>query len=392
SLEELTNSVDTLNNTNFNTFISNLEKIGSSLTSLKDTALSFINSFDTSSNDLKTNLINYNKKRAKFEDYFNSDGSLKDDADLDSVKSLYGEISSIAKNIASTDDTLKSSLIDRFEKDITQFDLAQDVIKVSIVDGLGNLVNLSALQLAQLQLAFKDGTITNDELENIANLSKEQMDKILDFISNSSYFNLDKNYNQNSSSQNLERLSKQTLTYNDYVGVSEQLDIVKLLGVSYNTAKPLIESLQNLGQLDSSKLFSYVSDLVGFKSGAENYDLTAFSQIQSLNPYLSIDVSTILETIKKQALENKVKNDKLKTTLNSYDVGSTNIEYDQIAKIHKNEMIVPKNFSDGIREGNLMLGDNNSIVKEIKNLIEISIQGFEQVRKMRKEVEFKGVM
>ncbi|MCG3690142.1 hypothetical protein [Aliarcobacter butzleri] len=369
---ETAKSIEELNNLSFESFISSVDKANDIFKSLKDTALSFINSFSSSS-DLKTNLISYNKKRAEFESYFLSDGTLKDGTDYDKVKSIYTDLSNVSKTLASNDDYLKNSLIDVFSNDINNFDFAQDVMKVKIVDGLGDLLSLNFEQVIALKDLFKNNSISKAELETLG-LEKNQLDKILEYINNSSIIS-------NNESLEKDRLSKQTFTYNDYVGQQEQVDIVKLLGVSYNTAKPLIQNLQNLGQLDSSKLFSYVSDLVGFKTGSENYDLTTFSQIQSLNPYLSIDVSTILEDIKKQALLNK------QLKLNSYAVGSTSIEYDQIAQIHKGEVIVPKNFSDGIREGNLMLGDNSSIVKEIKNLIDISIQGFSEFRKLRKEVQ-----
>lgn len=369
---ETAKSIEELNNLSFESFISSVDKANDTFKSLKDTALSFINSFSSSS-DLKDNLISYNKKRAEFESYFLSDGTLKDDVDYDKVKSIYTDLSNVSKTLASNDDYLKNSLIDVFSNDINNFDFAQDVMKVKIVDGLGDLLSLNFEQVIALKDLFKNNSISKAELETLG-LEKNQLDKILEYINNSSIIS-------NNESLEKDRLSKQTLSYNDYVGQQEQVDIVKLLGVSYNTTKPLIQNLQNLGQLDSSKLFSYVSDLIGFKTGSENYDLTTFNQIQSLNPYLSVDVSTILEDIKKQALLNK------QLKLNSYAVGSTSIEYDQIAQIHKGEVIVPKNFSDGIREGNLMLGDNSSIVKEIKNLIDISIQGFSEFRKFRKEVQ-----
>ncbi|MEV9642940.1 hypothetical protein [Aliarcobacter butzleri] len=370
--DETAKSIEELNNLSFESFISSIDKANDTFKSLKDTALSFINSFSSSS-DLKDNLITYNKKRAEFESYFLSDGTLKDGADYDKVKSIYTDLSNVSKTLASNDDYLKNSLIDVFSSDINNFDFAQDVMKVKIVDGLGDLLSLNFEQVIALKDLFKNNSISKAELETLG-LEKNQLDKILEYINNSSIIS-------NNESLEKDRLSKQTFTYSDYVGQQEQVDIVKLLGVSYNTAKPLIQNLQNLGQLDSSKLFSYVSDLVGFKTGSENYDLTTFSQIQSLNPYLSIDVSTILEDIKKQALLNK------QLKLNSYAVGSTSIEYDQIAQIHKGEVIVPKNFSDGIRNGNLMLGDNSSIVKEIKDLIEISKQGFNEFKKMRKEFQ-----
>ena len=46
---------------------------------------------------------------------------------------------------------------------------------------------------------------------------------------------------------------------------------------------------------------------------------------------------------------------------NSFAVGSPNIEQDQLANIHKGEIIVPKTFSDGLRDGDLMLGNAKSL-------------------------------
>ncbi|MGJ0341662.1 hypothetical protein NG769_04295 [Aliarcobacter cryaerophilus] len=365
-------SIEELNNLSFDSFVSSIDKVSDTLKSLKDTALSFIHSFNTTDNT-KENLIAYNKKRAEFDSYFLTDGTLRENADYEKVKSLYSEISNVSKTLASSDNYLKDSLIDVFSKDINNFDLTQDVLKVKIVDGLGDLLSLNFEQVLALKDIFQSNTISKAELEKLG-LEKNQLDKILEYINSSSIVSNDESLEK-------DRLSKQTLSYNDYVGKQEQVDIVKLLGVSYNTAKPLIQNLQNLSEIDSTKMFSYISDLVGFKTGQDFYDLTAFSQIESLMPYLSVDLTKTLENIKKQALNNS------KLKINSYDVGSVNIEYDQLAQIHKGETIIPRSFSDGLRDGALSLGDNSSIVKEIKNLIDISIQGFTEFRKLRKEVE-----
>lgn len=51
-----------------------------------------------------------------------------------------------------------------------------------------------------------------------------------------------------------------------------------------------------------------------------------------------------------------------------FAVGTTNVPQDMPAYIHKNEMIVPSSFSEGIRDGDLSLGNNNELLKEIKEL------------------------
>lgn len=287
--DETTAAIEELNSVNLDSFINSIDRISGTLNSLKDTALGFINSFDTSSTDLTANLIQYNQKRAEFESAFEN-GSLKDDADLNKVKSVYQELANLSKNIATADDDLKYSLINQFQSDIEDFDFANDVLKVSIVDGLKPLVDLSNQQ-TQILTSLFNGTAT------------------------------------------------------------------------------------------SSDLFDQIASYLDFKSTDTSYDEVALTMLERLSSYMSFDINKILEDIRVQASKNKL------LSLNSFAVGSANIEYDQLAQIHKGEVIVPKTFSDGLRAGNITLGDNNNIVKEIKNLININIQGFNEIKKMRKEIE-----
>ena len=45
--------------------------------------------------------------------------------------------------------------------------------------------------------------------------------------------------------------------------------------------------------------------------------------------------------------------------LPSYDVGTSYIPKDQIANVHKGKMIIPRDFAESIRNGQLNLGANN---------------------------------
>ena len=49
----------------------------------------------------------------------------------------------------------------------------------------------------------------------------------------------------------------------------------------------------------------------------------------------------------------------------SYAVGTTNVPYNMKANIHKGEAIIPKNFSDGLRSGDLMIGSNKDLRNEL---------------------------
>ena len=52
--------------------------------------------------------------------------------------------------------------------------------------------------------------------------------------------------------------------------------------------------------------------------------------------------------------------------LSSFAVGTPNVPHDMIANIHKGEIIVPENFSNGLRNGSLTMGSNDAMVSELK--------------------------
>ena len=49
------------------------------------------------------------------------------------------------------------------------------------------------------------------------------------------------------------------------------------------------------------------------------------------------------------------------TALPSFSVGTTQVPRDMVAQIHKDEMIIPKTFSDGIRGGALGLSSTSGL-------------------------------
>jgi len=50
-----------------------------------------------------------------------------------------------------------------------------------------------------------------------------------------------------------------------------------------------------------------------------------------------------------------------------FAVGTPNVPYDMLANIHKGEIITPATYSEGIRNGDLMMGDTGGIIKEMQN-------------------------
>ncbi|WP_428042795.1 hypothetical protein [Candidatus Avelusimicrobium fimicolum] len=50
-----------------------------------------------------------------------------------------------------------------------------------------------------------------------------------------------------------------------------------------------------------------------------------------------------------------------------FAVGTPNIPQDMVATVHRGEMVVPKTFAEGLRDGDLMLGNTENLFNETKN-------------------------
>ncbi len=488
SIDTLTSSLEELSSNQFDTFISSIDNVGKSITSVKNTALSFLQGLNTSNNaSLEDQLISYNKLRAQFAANFDSNGLIKAGANESDVSGLYSQISSLATNIAGQDDYLKNSLINQFQNDMYSFNASEDVIRVNIVDGLGSLYNLTNLQLSQLQTVAADGKITASELNQINGLTQTQKDGILDFVDNSSYFSkentltsIDKYMKkqlevlQKTQDAETANISKTTFTYGDYVGKQEQIGIAKILGVSYETAKPLVEQLQALSV--SKNPTADLQKILGYSGkGDLDYNKTTASQVTSLSSYLTgINAGSVITSIDKNIVTDKkaadvaeaarlaklkfeadkvafyseltseqssfdkyskaylaemaparghwsitepnyakgnsmwtyrgdVSNGHYNPTANftaaltdyndiqallkekairGYAVGTPFLEQDQLLYAHQGEIITPRTFSDGIRNGDLVMGDNNKVVAAIESLEKITTDQAREIQKM----------
>jgi len=249
-------------------------------------------------NNLVRNLIEYNKALKEYQ----QTGSQES---LDAILKYADSSSEAGGNSLKIADELSNILAGMKSQ--------EEVIRVNIVDGLGDLLKLNSTQVVQLKQAVRDGKVTNSELNSISDLTTEQRDGIVDFASNSSYFSTETTLQDLATYARLQLdmykesvqkeqvgVSAQTFSYGDYVGLQEQIDIAKKLGVSYDTAKPMVEQLQALSV--STDIKKDLSTLLGY-NGYE-YDITKASQLESLSQYLNPNIISTLGDIKGESSVN----------------------------------------------------------------------------------------
>jgi len=73
----------------------------------------------------------------------------------------------------------------------------------------------------------------------------------------------------------------------------------------------------------------------------------------------------------------------------AFAVGTTNVTQDMIAQIHKKEMIIPASFSDGLRNGDLTLGNNTVfeyMANSINELVKVNKDQEQRMSKMQQDI------
>ena len=249
---------------------------------------------------LVTSLIKYNQAFADYQ----STGSQES---LDALLKYGEQASNLGGNTPLIVDELKNVLGGLTEQ--------EKVVRVNIVDGLGQLLGLNEQQVSQLKTVASDGKVTNDELNSITGLTQIQKDGIVSFSKNSNYFSTEGTLQDlalysklqldefiRTQAEETAGLSAKTLTFGDYVGKQEQIDISKRLGVSYETAKPLIERVQALSI--SKNPTEDIKQIVGF-NGEDFTNWSAWSQLVAFDPESSVDIQGIGNSIYAQGQTTK---------------------------------------------------------------------------------------
>ena len=306
SIATLQESLSELTQDGFDTFINSIDSMFKSLQSNIDKTQSVIDKLignsNSESSDLTYNLIEYNKALSEYM----TSGS---QSSLDALLKYSEQASSLGGNTPIIIEELKSVL--------GGLTTEENIVRVNIVDGLSELIGLNQDQKATLRTVASDGKITNQELSSINGLTETQKTKITEFANNSGYFSTEGTLSnlvtysklqldayQQQLAQETVGVSKQTFTYGDYIGKQEQIDISKLLGVSYETAQPLVKQLQNISSLSTAQQTSAIESMLGYSSGATTYNQTMAGHLEALSPYLGYNVSSIISDIQTNVSSN----------------------------------------------------------------------------------------
>lgn len=297
------------------------KKVIYGISAIGDSFLTTINSISTTIDTLLGNKTGTNKTNQNIQKYFDtkakvesllSKGSNLTTSEAKNLNSLTTELSGLATNIQSgyTDNAVATNELVSDLSDInSRLDFSNQILQVNIVDGLGDMLGMSQIQAEQLRNLLADTKLTNTELNSIAGLTQVQKDGIVEFANNSNYFSTEGTLSNLEEYSRLQlealkqtqadesaNLSAQTLQFGDYTGTQEKIDIAKLLGVSYESAKPLIQQAQSLSI--SKNPISDIQSILGYTAGSTSYDITKANQLTALSPYISgIDIGGVITGI-----------------------------------------------------------------------------------------------
>ncbi len=177
TIATLTESLATLSEDGFATFSDSLSDLFDLAVSLAASTRSTIQSLKYSETEDNTNqLIRFNQLLKDFE-------ASKLTTDTEATSAIYSEILSLSSTIGSDSD-YSQDIISKLNTQLDGFEADKDIIRVSIVDGLGELLGLSGEQISQLKLSVADGKLTTAELNSINSYSAAQWKELLSINGN----------------------------------------------------------------------------------------------------------------------------------------------------------------------------------------------------------------
>ncbi|MCK4500129.1 hypothetical protein KAU11_06490, partial [Candidatus Babeliales bacterium] len=126
-------------------------------------------------------------------------------------------------------------------------------------------------------------------------------------------------------------------------------------------SEALSDTIDKSGVLFESGAFSSSQDMLFAQSVAQ-------SQFESLegSTLEQIDVLKLIEENTRNGSDTNIYTNE--TDIPSYAVGTSRVSHDQLANIHKDEIIVPAKESNAFRDGSLNIGNNDDIVKVLNDI------------------------
>lgn len=268
-IADLESSLTTIEDS-FSTFIDGLISIGDSFIDVGDTIENIIDSLAGKKSGASTQLKDIEKyweKRAKI-DALLSKGADISTSEAATLKTLTAELGTLSTNIQGGAIDNNSAITDSLISDLNKIDSSVSSSNNELQDAI-----IEALSMLS----------TEDTLSDLTEYSRLQLTAYKESLAKES-----------------ESISSASFKYGDYSGIQEQIDIAKLTGLSGDALTDYISKIQALDV--STNLQGDVQSLMGYTG--TGYDTTATSQLETLSPYLSSDVTSAIGSTKTAASAN----------------------------------------------------------------------------------------
>lgn len=380
-------------------YMKSIELVSAAMVTSRNNIKSFMDSFRSSDELLKIQAASLGLTVANTaEELFKQFETMSNDL-LGLTDQELSYLEAAKTHIEAKNEELLNAQKDSLQAQIDAYNDQIDNIK-SNVSKLENIISSMSSTIEKLRGSVQGSSYTLEQFYKNMNLSLgyskskdyENLEKSLkDTISNSSALfektnfrsAWDMQFAQMVAANQLESISTDSLTEIDYLRKIEEN--------TKDTVAALTAQLERIGvSLNSSNsaLVDKFNELYGDKASQNNinssiyeiytkYDLHKFQTDLTGYKYWEDELSNGSVTIKdlEKAIYEAAKENQhiAKSKLNSFAVGTTNVPYDMFAQIHKSEMIVPATFSDGVRAGDISIGDNKeqiTLLKDIKNLLQ----------------------
>ena len=234
-----------------------------------------------------------------------------------------------------------------------------------------------------------DKTTTDTNIQNYI----DHLDAYTSYQEAGDAFNTDKNDDGLISKDHVNNLISTATNYSDEAKTAQTnyvaTYLTKLPDGSYETNIALLNDAITAFNNNTTSFGIATSYAQAYYDAAKKVSTTKGNAVKKyLNDnfeYVSADGKTLVYTA--SAVNKSLVESTSGYKTHSFAVGTPDVPYDMLANIHKNEMIVPATFSEGVRKGDVQIGSQKEVVNAIQKLTNVVVSQANEIKTMRKEMQ-----
>lgn len=270
--------------------------------------------------------------------------------DMVKANEAFTSLVSVGNSLSMNDKNIAKAFTSYMNENLSLLNATEDILKVEIVGGLADLLELNTDQKKYLKTISADGVVTNDELASISGLSDDQLTNLKAMLETTGLISTEESLNTSievarlqlkelikTTSQETAGVTTQTFGYLDYLGKQEQYDLAKRFQKPFKDIEEFILGIQSFDIKTPTEDLAQLQAMLKYSfdpaTGTITYDQATTTDLSKLWDVLPQDVKDAYGTLSTMASKSQEAYiSAKKNTLNTSLASSITKEQQDVAK------------------------------------------------------------